>query len=62
MCILTKDGATEMGSRGVVGIRGVQGCVWYGRDEVKVPWTWEYLPRGCLCPHYGQWEEVGWPM
>ena len=40
MCVLTKDGTTEMVSRavwGVMGIRAVWGGVCYGRDDLKAP-------------------------
>ena len=36
MCVLTKDGTTEMECVGVwdvLGMRSLWGCVWYERDE-----------------------------
>ena len=37
MCVLTKDGPTEMRGIGCSGCWGVQGGVWYGRGEMKAP-------------------------
>ena len=53
MCVLTKDGATEMGCRGVWGVlgnRAVWGGLWYKVVKTEGTLVLEYLPMKLCMP------------